>query len=280
MFGGRKISKPVFAAKHNGVKMLLENGSTAVFLTGNCQHQGARLNQEDSFGFSSIANRGKDDQSGLMAVLADGMGGLSNGKAVSEHVVSFFLRRYSQLDYEKPVGEQLAGFAREINDDVCGQYAVDGKSGAGSTLVAALIHNAKLYWVCAGDSRLYLLRNRVLYHVNEEHIYSNQLLSDYIDGLIDIEDIEREAQKNSLTSYIGSPELKFVDYSRMGFPLLRRDTLVLCSDGIYNSVSDSVIAQTVFKHKPQAACERITEAVLAQRVPGQDNMSIIAIHYK
>ena len=55
------------------------------------------------------------------------------------------------------------------------------------------------------------------------------------------------------------------------------DTIIVCSDGIYRSVSDGEIADAFRRSSPAKACEAIQSAVLAKGRSRQDNLTIIAI---
>ena len=262
-----------------GVRLSLDGGVSLAVKTGNCSHQGAREYQEDSFGFSDIVDSDTICEKGILAVLGDGMGGLANGRAISEYTVSSFIKMFETVDYDAPFGPQMRMITEKINDEVCRNFSVGGKSGAGSTLVVAFVHKLRLYWLCVGDSRLYLLRNGLLYPVNEDHDYMNQLLTEYLRGDLDLESIQADPQKDSLTSYIGNEKLPFIDSNPRGYPIRRDDTLVLCSDGIYNSISDARIIEAFEANDPQRACEDIAQRVLDCGVPGQDNLTIMAIKF-
>lgn len=293
MFNKNKNGKPVNQAdiipptleevreSQPGVKLFL-NGVEGSFLTvkiGNCTHQGAREYQEDSFGYSDIIDSEVISRRGFAAVLADGMGGLSNGKEISDYVVRSFISMFEALDIsaENNFGCRLIDIAEKINAEVSRNFFKDGRSGAGSTIAAAIVYKAKLFWVCMGDSRLYLLRNNILYTVNEDHDYFNQLLSDNLAGKITIAEINADKQKDSLTSYVGNEKLPFIDASKIGFSLQKDDTLLLCSDGIYAGLSNAEIISILNHNEPQRASEIITASVLDKNIAGQDNLTVMII---
>jgi len=276
----RHAGKTIQAAgeRQQGVRLSLDGGALTV-KTGNCSHWGEREYQEDSFGFSDIVDSGAVSDKGILAVLGDGMGGLANGRAISEYTVSSFIKMFEVVDYDAPFEPQMMIIAEKINDEVCKNFSIGGKSGAGSTLVAAFVYKLRLYWLCVGDSRLYLLRGGLLYPVNEDHDYANQLLAEYLRGRLGLESIQADPQKDSLTSYIGNEKLPFIDSNPRGFPICRDDTIVLCSDGVYNSLSEARIIEALEANDPQRACEDVARQVLDCGVPGQDNLTIMAIKF-
>jgi len=246
---------------------------------GNCSHKGAREYQEDSFGYSNIIDKAVIAEKGFVAVLADGMGGLSNGRDISSYVVSSFIKMFDAIDYDFPFPAQLEDITEKINHEVCKNFCADGKSGAGSTIVAAFIYKSRLFWVSVGDSRLYLLRNNILFAVNEDHDYFNQLLSDFLAGDTSMECIKSDVQKDSLTSYIGNEKLPFIDANKKAFSIYEGDILVLCSDGIYQGISDAEIISILNQNKPQAASELISQTVLNKNIAGQDNLTVMVIKF-
>lgn len=265
--------------KQRGVRLTVDENVSIEVKTGNCSHQGAREYQEDSFGYSNIIDSGIISEKGFAAVLADGMGGLENGRDISRFTVSAFLEKFGVLDYDAPFPPQLEDIADKINEEAREHFAASGGSGAGSTIAAAFVYKTKLYWLCIGDSRLYLLRNGQLYAVNEDHDYFNQLLSDYMAGETDMEQINANEQKDRLTSYIGSEGLSHIDANKKGFSICLGDTLILCSDGIYNGVSDAEMISILNQNEPQRASEKITRTVLDKNIAGQDNLTVMVINF-
>ena len=245
---------------------------------GNAQHQGARPYQEDSFGFSAINGNGVTSK-GLLAVLADGMGGLKNGKAVSSDTVSGLLNWFNSDNVFCRGGEDLKNVVSRINQHVCDVYYSDGKVSAGSTVVAAYVNNGILHWICVGDSRLYLKRDDKLYQINEDHDYLNQLLADVIDGTLYLNEAFADKRKDALVGCIGNRELECFDYSKQGFRLRDGDILVLCSDGVYNALSHSEFNMCI-THDAMGSSQDIIDRIAAKGYPTQDNNTIILITYK
>jgi len=249
-----------------------------VVCIGNAQHQGARSYQEDSFGFSDISESASSKK-GVLAVLADGMGGLKNGKAVSDAVVSTLLEWF---DSERSVcssGTDLKNAVSAINQKICDIYCKDGKVESGSTIVSALINNGFLHWLCIGDSRLYLKRNQHIYQINEDHDFLNQMLSEVISGEKTLGEAYSNKQKDSLVGCIGKRDLDSFDYSKKGYRLEDGDILILCSDGIYNALSHSELNMNI-STDAMTSCENIIKLVASKNLPNQDNNTIIIISYQ
>ena len=248
------------------------NLDDCILKLGNTQHQGKRDYQEDSFGFSDIS----DNQEAFLAVLADGMGGLSNGKAVSTMVVTRLLEEFNQHTSSFYNSENLLEFLQLLNEEVCSKFCPSGKVEAGSTAVVTMIRNNELFWVCIGDSRIYLKRSGKLYQINEDHDLLNQLLKAVISDKISVEEAFDNIKKDSLVSCIGNINSEKYDYNLIGFPLMAGDQLLLCSDGVYNGITEEEISKYITDN-PITSVQNIQNAVLSKNFKNQDNLTAIII---
>ena len=272
-------SKPenlIVTQKDSSLQVDLENGH--YLKIGAAQNQGKRPYQEDSYGFSNLSDSHLIESKGVLAVLADGMGGLSNGKEVSSMAVSGMIEYFNRPESVCSCGAHIFNYVNTVNNAVCSRFNPDGSIRAGSTIVCALINKGMLHWSCAGDSRLYLKRWNHIYQINEDHDYLNKLLGEAIDDGTDFESAFTDKQKDSLVSCIGSSELSG-DTSISGIYLLPGDKIMLCSDGIYNALP--ITAINAFLQQPaQSAADTIEFAVLANGFSTQDNLTIIIISYE
>jgi len=264
---------PITEKAEKNVSNTVQDINENIYMTiGNCSHSGSLKQQEDSFACSDIS---QSTEKGLAAVVADGMGGLSAGKEVSSYVVSSLITMFESLDYSLELGsfgEQMKKITENINIEICknlNKFENAGNNGnysAGSTLAAIFFYGAKTpfdmkaHWVSVGDSRIYLLRGERLYAINEDHDYYNQLLNEHINNDLSLENIHADEQKDSLTSFIGNIELPFIDYNPKGFQIQKEDSFILCTDGVYNAISEQEIVTLVKYNPPQHACENIVRA--------------------
>ncbi len=261
-----------------GVELKLTPSASMYINTGNSQNQGARPYQEDSFGYSNIIDSKIVSNKGMLAILSDGMGGLSNGKSVADYVVQTSIAMFDSINPQGNISEQLENILQYINNNVCDQYGgANGSSNAGATMVFAYIFKNRIYWITAGDSRLYCFRNGNLLQMNEDHDYKNQLYRRYIDEGGDIRDADEDAQKDSLVCFIGKKDIPYVDVSLKGYRIKPNDTFVLCSDGIYNGISADAMKEILMNNDAQTASDKIVSTVVNSRFPGQDNMTVMVI---
>lgn len=277
--GTRSNITPIYdiAPVKSGIELKLTSGTSMYINTGNSQNQGARPYQEDSFGYSNIIDSNIVTNKGMLAILSDGMGGLANGKSVADYVVQASIAMFDSLNPQANISDQLENIVRYINDSVCEQYASDGSSKAGATMVFAYIFKNRIYWITVGDSRLYCYRNGHLLQMNEDHDYKNQLYREYINEGGNLQEIEEDGQKDSLVCFIGKKEIPYVDVSLKGYRIKPNDTFILCSDGIYNGISQDSMKDILSNYDAQTASDKIVSNVLSSRFPGQDNMTVMVI---
>lgn len=242
---------------------------------GNVHNQGRREEQQDSFCISDVSNQADLENKGLMAVVADGMGGLESGASVSQLVSNIFLNKYRSStisDCKSFLYEAVMESEREVEKYIEVNH-VDG----GSTLVAVMIREGQLSFISVGDSFIFLIRAGKLIKLNTEHTYGNLLRERAARGEIDPEEAEINPKRASLTSYIGIGNLRLIDRSGAPIPVMDGDILFLCSDGVYNALGDNALLEVVTGGDFGEAAERVEQSVLMQNIPTQDNFTAVMI---
>ena len=247
---------------------------------GNIQAIGARKEQQDAFGFSDLADGAFVDHGGVLAVVADGMGGLSFGAESSRLAVDAMLREYMAKSHQESVLQALVRALKAANGAVH-KMSLEKRAeyDTGSTLVAAVVKEQKLYWISVGDSRLYLLRNGNLTCLTRDHVYANDLAREVQKGIITKEAAATHPERMALTSYLGVPELPEIDRNLQPFALQAGDRIMLCSDGLYGALSEMEMAAGLKRQDPQQAAEALARKVTEKNRPSQDNLTaaILAI---
>jgi serine/threonine protein phosphatase PrpC len=248
-------------------------------LPGNAQNIGRRKDQQDASWFSDIDNAAFVAHGGVLAIVADGMGGLEKGGEASHLAARAFGQRY----LAKPASQSIPGALREAldaaNDAVCAlSRSVDDCNNVGTTLVAAAIARDALHWVSVGDSRLYLFRRGELTQLTSDHNYSEVLQREVSSGRMSPEEALRHPDRNALTSYLGMPDLEEIDSNLRPFPLEPGDWILLCSDGLHGVLSEREIAAELHGN-PQEAADRLIQQTLARQHPNQDNTTVAIMSY-
>lgn len=201
---------------------------------GNMQHQGRRDYQEDSFGFSDISDPELVAKRGILAIVADGMGGLKNGKSISERAIGKFRKAFLNFSPAGNIPRQLSSLVAETNHDI---YETDRQKG-GTTLICVYIYRNGMYWASVGDSAIFLFRQGRLYQLNKEHNRLNELYLKFMYREITKEQLMAEPSLQGLTSNIGRRELRDLDQNLTELRLQSGDRILLCTDGVSGRLTE------------------------------------------
>lgn len=235
---------------------------------------GRRDYQQDSFGQTAVLRN-----TGILAVLADGMGGLSGGERVSQKIVMEALTFGSTLQANQ-VPTALPGMVAGINRAVNQMLGPKGLYTSGSTVVSALITGNALRWISVGDSRVYLYRDGQISQLSRDHDLLQDWMPDILEGKRSMAEALRDPDGRKLTSFIGMGELRHVDYNRTPIPLLPGDRVLLMSDGVYGTVSDAEMAAILRDcGSVQLAASHIGQRIMGAALPYQDNYTLIVLGY-
>lgn len=237
---------------------------------GYAQSQGMRDYQEDSFGYW----QSRHQQKRFAAVVADGMGGLTEGNKISAYVVQQMLEQCKEMNPELPVMSQLRVILQDMNEEAKERFPESG-----STVVTVYCDENGLYWCCAGDSRIYLYRRGRLIQLNEDDDYFNRLFNRVREGSLTYKEAVAEPQKDCLVQYVGMQSVIEPDCNNRPFVLEKHDKLLLCSDGIYNMLSRQELIEIMAK-----PVSKITESILLKSKqnnnPYQDNFTAVILQFE
>lgn len=231
----------------------------------NLQGMGCREEQQDAFGISRMD---RYETEGLLAVLCDGMGGMAEGGKIATETAAELIGLFPWED-----DSCVPNWARQRSARVYRQFRGHG----GTTLVAAKVKGNRLSFWCVGDSDLFLLREGKLYSLNIRQEYQNELVLRALGGAFPVEEAFVDPQAGALSEYIGKEEVH-CDCNRIPFPLLPGDALLLCSDGVSDTLTLKQIREALGL-PPQACCDKLEREILSAQKPGQDNYTAIVIHY-
>lgn len=277
MFWSKKKSAPDIS---NTRRIIRDMASANLqVIPSNYQNLGARENQEDSFALSDYRNRQDVEENGVLAVVADGMGGLSCGEEASRIAVQHFVREYLSVNGEESLPGRLNRSISIANTAVF-DLAYNGREDyeLGTTLVAVAVFNDQLYWISVGDSRIYLFRDEKLKQLTDDHIYANHLEADVASGRISRDEANAHPEKDYLTSYLGLPSLTEIDQNLEPLQLKGGDIILLCSDGLYDTLQENEIVATLKRRTPNIA-EELVKATMEKNNKYQDNVTVITLKF-
>lgn len=249
--------------------------NSAVCTVGVVYNQGARPSQQDNKCVESVY-----DGKGILAVVADGMGGLSGGDKVSGRIVQDIHALAPKIKPETQ-DSVLPKIVEHISNDVNNMLGPNGIYKSGSTFLSVLTNGKSFSWATVGDSHIYLFRGGVMSKVNLEH---NQLTTEWMPevqaGRMDIQTAMSNPDGKKLTSFIGMGSLRYVSFSRSSIPLMPGDRILLMSDGVFNTLSDQQMAEILLKCPDVVQAASLMEnQVLAARAPGQDNFTAVILGF-
>ncbi len=211
-------------------------------------------------------------------MVADGMGGHQEGeraaaittRMVARHVLREVVLALLEQRMDDPdrvsIAEVLRAAVHEANDSVNEQIPEGGTTVTATVILGDLAHIAHV-----GDSRAYLLSEGSLEQITRDHSLVQRLIE--LDQLTP-EEAAEHPQRNVLYRAIGQSET--LDVDAITRRLLPRSRLLLCSDGLWNMVSEETIAEVIEKHSdPQRACAELVK--LANERGGPDNITAILV---
>jgi protein phosphatase len=249
-------------------------------IPGNARQVGDRHEQQDEFAFTNIDDAAFVAHGGVLAVVADGMGGMAMGQQASQCAVRTILAAYGEKSQDEAIPEALTRALYLANGEILQLAEEAGMRGkVGTTVVAAVIHQGRLYWVSVGDSRLYLYRQGTLLQITTDHAYAVELARAVKRGDLTQEEAEQHPERHSLTSYLGVESLTTIDTSTTPLPLHAGDRVLLCSDGLHGTLGDTEMS-AVLADAPQQAAEALMRAALHKRKPHQDNVTAVVMAWE
>lgn len=248
-------------------------------IPGNAWHIGSREQQQDAFGFSNMENIAFQDHGGMVAIVADGMGGMIQGQAASNIAKDSFLRAYELKTPAESIPKALIRCLETANREVVDKARQQNLLGRmGTTLIAVVCVDDGLYLVSVGDSVAYLLRPPEIIRLNRFHTRGDDLSHQVRSGNVTPDQAKRDPDRHALTSFLGLEKLDCFDATLRPDPIPSRsgDRIVICSDGLSNALTEEQILHLA-KGQPQQAAETLVQKAIARRLPNQDNVTVLVI---
>ena len=249
-----------------------------------------RKNNEDSFvvcnlttgevGLTPAVRAHTLGNRGTLFMVADGMGGEASGEVASQictHTVP--QRLYENLKSLDQVSEPnfvlLLRESIEYANQIIHQKALSDPvhRGMGTTTTAAVLFGRNLFVAQVGDSRAYLMRRNELTQLTRDQTFLNYLKDI---GAELPADPEKDSRKSILTQAVGSSEnvnVK-VTYTKVH----QGDSLLLCSDGLYNMVPAAEILASMKGSEPLPnKCQSLIDKANAKG--GNDNITVVMAEF-
>lgn len=211
----------------------------------------------------------------VLLAVADGMGGPGHGQEASQLAVQSLVEYVSHsLGAGQPLCEDWLSLLKagvQYANQMVYERNEQERTAMGTTMTAALVSETTAYVAHVGDSRLYLYHASTgLVQITRDHSIVAILVAE---GVIAPDDIYTHPRRNQIYRNLGDEALVEVDTSVV--PLAAGDTLLLCSDGLWEMVRDLPIATILAAplSGPSQTARALIDAALDGG--GADNISAI-----
>lgn len=231
--------------------------------------KGGRQKNEDRMGYCYT-------RASAVFLLADGMGGHPEGEVAAQ----LALQSISAL-FQKQARPELHDVQAFLSDALLTahrqilRYAMNRSSldTPRTTIVVAVLQDGHLSWVHCGDSRMYVVRRSDLLVRTKDHSLIEQNLVRAGAG-----DAVSSQNRNVLFSCLGSPTKPVFSVSGP-MPLQQGDRIMLCSDGLWSSVSEDDIVFELSQKPVDVAVPDLVEKALREGGAHCDNVTCIAVEW-
>lgn len=232
------------------------------------------MSEYESFAITDIGVARKNNEDYILGsseekrwILADGVGGHEAGEIASELACTTIM---NALDKNVPADEAILKAHKTI---IRGVEQGIGKPGMATTIVVmvAVADVSHIFWV--GDSRAYLIDKIGCSLLTSDHSLVQRLVDA---GSITPEEAAVHPSKNVVYQVLGMepPNMPEVAYTQQ--PLEKDDVILLCSDGLSDTVGEAFIFDTISQY---SSLELAAEALIQQAIftGSKDNISVLLI---
>lgn len=210
--------------------------------------------------------------------VCDGMGGAKSGALASLIAMeTYFDRLVRLISAGKKSTDQIPQWMREAclaaNAAVYDRASNPDHAGMGTTLVSAVVHGRRAEILNVGDSRLYLIRGRKITRVTRDHSVVEELLSQ---GAITEAEAAVHPNRNLITRAVGVEPT--VEADLFSLRLHRGDRLLLCSDGLSNTLTEAeLVSYMRCSRSAELVCQALID--LAIEKGARDNVTAAVAIY-
>ncbi len=183
-------------------------------------------------------------------------------------------RKLPETPVAKTIEDQLTAAIQQANKAILryGEQQTSAR-GLGCTVTTVLVQEDQAYIANVGDSRTYLLRDGELKSLTKDHSLVARLVEA---KQIEPEDVYSHPQRNLIYRSLGAGH-KNVEVDVFHETLHPDDTLLLCSDGLWEMVHQQDLLKTLSEHSsPQKICNTLVS--MANDNGGEDNITAIVVH--
>lgn len=235
-----------------------------------------REHNEDYMGHAAPQTPEQARSHGWMFVLADGVGGLERGEVASKTAVESMLEGFRKASAGEAHSSLLPRLVQCANERLfeIGSGGQRGSAGMATTIVACALCFDRAVIAHVGDSRCYLIRRGEANQLTRDHTIANEQVRL---GIVSAQEASEGGVSHVLSRSLGTKTPVAVEVNDQ--QVQTGDALVLCSDGLYGSVTGAEMAAAA---GPRANLEAAAKnlVALANERDGSDNVSICLIRIR
>ena len=285
MFGRKKGREPSVGYGQNVVVTSRQpvHRSVPQLYTLSYTETGNRQYQQEAVYVSKRIILAANKKTRVLGVVCDGMGGMADGGKASQTAIQMMVQGFVQI--EKASSVNIPGFFRQgiqAIDKTIYNFPKENGKGSGTTMVAIIAEDNKLYWASVGDSRIYIIRGGSMKQVTRDHNYWLRLQEMVAAGQMSQEEAMGKRQKEALISFLGIGNVSLMDINTQPFEMQTGDTVMLCSDGITKTLPDEQIKKIITADivSLEEKAKTLVRAAITNNTHSQDNTSVALLQYR
>lgn len=244
---------------------------------------GKRESQQDSHAFA-IVSGASGEPDGLLAVLADGMGGHQGGKFASETAVTQFITQFVATEIKSGTSDEeesarFIGALGYANSALARASEDPNLQGMGTTLLALTITQAGIRWLSVGDCALYVYQGNRLTRLNQDHSCRVDLEDAVRRGEMTQQEASVHPNRTKLHAALIGRSISQLDCRADPYPVAQGDLILAATDGLEILPEDELteILSAFRLLSADAIAVALLNAAVAHGNPNQDNTSVIVI---
>ena len=212
-------------------------------------------------------------------MVADGMGGHNAGEIASLAAVQT-IKNHFILELILNMQNQLVKIEKELKSAILEAHkhiesiskTKDEYDGMGSTIAISFIFDKILHTCHVGDTRIYVITPSGITQITRDHSAVGELVRI---GEMTKEEARHSPLKNRITQAIGGPFQINPEYNQT-YPLNPGDFVLMCSDGLWEMLSDREILSIVMEREnAEKTCKKLIQQ--ANEAGGHDNITVVLV---
>lgn len=227
-----------------------------------------KINQDACLA-AMISHKGKDY---YVFAAADGLGGHRSGEVASQIAIDYITDHLCEVNDYSNISD-MDHFINKVNSEIVKSSIHNPDlSGMATTLTLCILDKENLSISQIGDSRAYRINDKGITRLTKDHSLVQMLLDE---GRLNNIDISNHPQKNVITRALGTDSKVKIDL--YNYKIQPSDTYLVCTDGLYNMVSEDEIHEIIQNNEPPEAVRQLIN--LANDNGGNDNITVLVFKF-